>query len=374
MMTDRRHDIDWLRVIAIGLLLLYHITIIFQPWAMFLGFIRSNEQLEWLWKPMTMLNVWRIPLLFYISGMGVYFAIRKRSLLQLIMERSQRILIPFLFGMVAIVPLHFFIFQEYYNLPLSYVAHPGHLWFLGNIFIYVVLLSPLFFYLKKVENGRFRKMASAILANPLGPILISLLFVLEVGIVRPDLYELYVLTWHGFFLGLIAFFLGFLFVYCGPAFWETVLRWKWLYIGLAALLFAIRLYIFNTKAPGYLTAIESSMWIYGIFGLGYKYLNKPGHMLTYLSKAAYPVYIIHMIALYAGAALILPLAIPAFAKFLLVIVFTALFCYVVYEFLIRRIGILRPLFGLKRAPVEKPMVVGKLSFRLENKESKPKPG
>ena len=38
MKTARRHDIDWLRVITIALLLIYHIAIIFQPWAMFVGF------------------------------------------------------------------------------------------------------------------------------------------------------------------------------------------------------------------------------------------------------------------------------------------------------------------------------------------------
>ena len=149
MTTERRHDIDWLRVIAIGLLLIYHIAIIFQPWAMFIGFIRSDELMESLWKPMSMLNVWRIPLLFYVSGMGVYFAIRKRSWKELLLERSKRILLPFLFGIIAIVPLHFLIFQKYYHLPLGYYAHPAHLWFLGNIFAYVLILLPLFFYLKK---------------------------------------------------------------------------------------------------------------------------------------------------------------------------------------------------------------------------------
>ena len=64
MIVVRRHEIDWLRVIAIGLLLIYHIAIIFQPWAMLIGFIKSDEPVEALWIPMTMLNVWRIPLLF----------------------------------------------------------------------------------------------------------------------------------------------------------------------------------------------------------------------------------------------------------------------------------------------------------------------
>ncbi|WP_198416756.1 acyltransferase family protein [Marinilabilia rubra] len=126
MTKERRHDIDWLRVVAIGLLLIYHIAIIFQPWAMFIGFIRSDEPIENLWKLMTMLNIWRIPFLFYVSGMGLFFAMKKRNFRQLISERTKRILIPLIFGIVAIAPLHFLIFQKYYNLPLSYYPHVGH--------------------------------------------------------------------------------------------------------------------------------------------------------------------------------------------------------------------------------------------------------
>lgn len=84
--TNRRYDIDWLRVIAIGLLLIYHIAIGFQPWGVLIGFIQNNESLESTWIPMSMLNVWRIPLLFFVSGMGVCFAIRKRNWKQLLLE------------------------------------------------------------------------------------------------------------------------------------------------------------------------------------------------------------------------------------------------------------------------------------------------
>lgn len=347
MTTERRYDIDWLRVLAIGLLLIYHIAIVFQPWAMFVGFIKSNEPLEGLWKPMTMLNVWRIPLLFYVSGMGLFFAMRKRNLRQLLTERTQRILIPFIFGILAIAPLHFIIFQKYYHLPLGYYPHAGHLWFLGNIFIYVLLLAPLFLLLIKKEEGRFRKVLAGLMKNPLGPLLISVFFVLEAIVVKPQLFQVYAETWHGFFIGLLAFFFGFLAVYSGKAFWQTVSKWKWLYLGAAAILFTIRLLVFNTTSPGYLMAIESNCWIFGVFGLGYQYLNKPGAALTYLSQAAYPVYIIHMFALYAGALIILPLQILPMAQFILITVFTFTMCFLIYEFMIRRIEILKPLFGLK---------------------------
>ena len=347
MKSERRYDIDWLRVIAIGLLLIYHIAIIFQPWAMFIGFIRSDESLESLWKPMTLLNVWRIPLLFFVSGMGLYFATRKRNLKQLLLERTKRILLPFVFGIIAITPLHMFIFQKYYNMPLGYYAHQGHLWFLGNIFVYVLLLLPLCFYVKKHENGKLKKVLSALMSHPGGPFVITLFFVIEVILVKPQLFALYAETWHGFFNGLLAFTFGFLLVYTGKTFWQTILKWRWLYTGIAIVLYAIRFLVFETEAPGYLMAIESNCWIFGVFGFGYKYLNKPSKALTYLSQAVYPVYIIHMFVLYAGALLILPLEISPILQFIAITIFTVAVCFGLYELLIRRIGLLRPLFGLK---------------------------
>jgi glucan biosynthesis protein C len=100
----RRYDIDWLRVIAIGLLLIYHVAIGFQSWGGMIGFIATSKPWTALWTPMAMLNLWRIPLLFFVSGMGVYFAMQMRNWKQLITERTLRILLPFVFGMFAIVP------------------------------------------------------------------------------------------------------------------------------------------------------------------------------------------------------------------------------------------------------------------------------
>ncbi|MCF1422875.1 acyltransferase family protein [Mangrovimonas futianensis] len=347
MTTERRYDIDWLRVIAIGLLLIYHIAVIFQPWALFIGFIKSEDSLENLWTPMTMLNVWRIPFLFYVSGMGLYFAMRKRNWKALLLERSKRILLPFVFGFFAICPLHVYIFQDYYNMPLSYYPSRGHLWFLGNIFAYVVLLSPLFFYLKKHNQGHFKKVLAKWMSYAVGPLSVSIFFVIEVVLVQPTLFEMYALTWHGFFIGFLAFFFGFLFVYSGITFWQTVTKWKWFYFALAAFLFALRHTGFGNISSLSLTAIESNCWIFGIFGLGYQYLNNPSTILSYLSQAAYPVYIIHMFVLYACAWVILPLNLNPWIQFIGVTGFTFLICYLIYEFILRRIPILRPFFGLK---------------------------
>ncbi|MEL7003002.1 MAG: acyltransferase family protein [Bacteroidota bacterium] len=345
--TKRRHDIDWLRVIAIGLLLIYHIAIIFQPWGVLIGFVQSSEPMESLWIPMGMLNVWRIPLLFFVSGMGVCFAIKKRSWKQLIGERAKRILIPFLFGIACIVPLHILIWQSYYNQDLSYYPNPAHLWFLGNIFSYVLLLSPLFFYLVKREDSIIDRWLKEMYKHPLGLIPLMLVFILEVMLVRPEPYELYAMTWHGFFLGLIAFFFGFTFILYGNSFWPTVLKWRWLFLGMGLALYVTRFVYFEFEAPGYLTSIESNMWIFAVFGFGYKYLNRSNKALSYLSQAAYPIYIIHMAFLYLGGYFILPLSVGVFLKFILIVVFTFAGCFITYELIIRRVNFLRPLFGLK---------------------------
>lgn len=344
---NRRYDIDWLRVIAIGLLLIYHIGIGFQPWGLLIGFIQSGEALPSLWTPMTMLNVWRIPLLFFVSGMGVSFAMRKRNWLSLVKERTVRILVPFLFGMVAIVPLHVLILLDHYGQSLKYISNPGHLWFLGNIFVYVLVFSPIFFWLKNKPEHRVSKLVKRLFGSIWGLLLAIGIMVLEVLIVNPTPFELYAMTWHGFFMGLAAFFLGFCFVYSGEAFWKMMRKGKWIFLLLALGLYILRFLQFNTVAPGYLMSIESCLWIFSAFGLAYQYLNRPSKALTYLSQAAYPIYIIHMAMLYGASYLIFPTNLPIELQFILVVLITTGGCFIVYEFLIRRVWLLRPLFGLK---------------------------
>lgn len=343
---NRRYDIDWVRVIAIGLLLIYHVAIGFQPWGIMIGFITNEKPWASLWMPMTMLNIWRIPLLFFVSGMGVYFAIRQRNWKQLLMERAGRILLPFLFGMFFIFPLSSYIWQSYYQFDRSYSPNPGHLWFLGNIFVYVVILLPVFFYLKKNEEGKIVKGIKKIFGNPLGLLIVIAVFTAEVILVDPKPYELYVMTWHGFFLGLLAFFFGFCFVLSGDAFWNMILKWRWLFLVVAISLFIIRITQFQLNVPGYLLVAESDCWIFSVLAFGYKYLNRPSRILNYLSAAAYPVYILHMIFLFLGSSLLFPLDIEPPVKFVLTLIFTVAGCFMAYE-LIRRINILRPLFGLK---------------------------
>lgn len=350
LQTNRRYDIDWVRVIAIGLLLLYHAVIGFQPWGIMIGFIANQKTWDSLWIPMAMLNVWRIPLLSFVSGMGVYFAIKNRNWKQLIQERASRILLPFVFGMLVIVPIGTWIWQSYYKMDFTYrvlMYNPGHLWFLGNIFIYVVVGSPLFFYLKRNENGWLTRVIKITFSNPLGLLFVIAAFVTEVLLLRPSLFELYAVTWHGFVLGMLAFFFGFCFVLSGDGFWKMILKWRWLFVIVAASLYIYRLFQFQMHVPNYQLAIESIFWIISVFAFAYRYLNRPSKILDYLSQAAYPVYILHMIFLYTGSWLVFPLDFPAPVQFVMVLLFTLTGCFITYEFIVRRVNFVRPLFGLK---------------------------
>lgn len=347
-METRRYDIDWIRVIAIGLLLVYHVAIGFQPWGMLIGFITNDRPWPSLWVPMTLLNVWRIPLLFFVSGMGVYFALRRRNWAQLVKERAQRILLPFVFGMVSIVPVHIYLWQRYNGFEVNYVPGPGHLWFLGNLFCYTIILLPLFYYLKRNEGKQHPEWVARVCRTPLVLLPVYALFIAEVLIVVPVPFELYAMTWHGFAIGLLAFFCGFLFVWCGVPFWQMLFRWRWLFAAIAAGLFILRLAHVQSMAPTYLVAIESNSWILAVFAFGYRYLNRPSSALSYLSKAAYPVYIVHMMCLYLASMVVFPLPIAVPLQFTLVLLLTVVGCFALYELLIKRVRFLRVLFGLRR--------------------------
>jgi hypothetical protein len=116
------------------------------------------------------------------------------------------------------------------------------------------------------------------------------------------------------------------------------------------IVFALGLFLFRTfaglKNPLWLLVVESDCWIFAVLALGHKHLNHYSKALSYLSEAAYPVYILHMIFLFLGSLMMFPLNFPVQIKFFAVLIFTFAGCFGTFE-IIRRVTILRPLFGLK---------------------------
>jgi peptidoglycan/LPS O-acetylase OafA/YrhL len=300
---------------------------------------------------MALINVWRIPLLFFVSGMGVCFALRRRDWKQLLLDRAKRILLPLIFGSFLIVPIHVYIFQNYYDQAMAYTPSVGHLWFLANICIYVTQIIG-FAFLDKRYDYKIFNYVRKLLKRPYFIYLFIIPFILEAELVNPDYFATYVGTGHGFLLGMLAFFFGFFFVAIGVEFWNAAVKMRIASFIIAFALYIIRLLYFDLNAPHYLSSIESMSWIFAIFGFGNKYLNKPSKLLSQLSQAAYPVYIIHMIFLYWAAYIVLPFKLSLEINLILIIILSFIGCYFCYE-IIRRIGFLRPLFGLKslRKPV-----------------------
>ena len=66
---ERQHDIDWLRVLAFYILILFHVGMVFVPWEFH---IKNSETVSWVEGLMTWSNQWRLPLLFMISGIVLY--------------------------------------------------------------------------------------------------------------------------------------------------------------------------------------------------------------------------------------------------------------------------------------------------------------
>jgi len=124
-----------------------------------------------------------------------------------------------------------------------------------------------------------------------------------------------------------------------------LLRWRWALLVMAAGLFTVRLN--RTETPSWLLSVESTTWVLTVFAFGHRYLNHPGKALRYLSEAAYPVYILHMVFLYLGSLLVFRFPMGPPLQFGLVLIFTTGMSIVCYELIIRRLRIFRALFGLK---------------------------
>jgi peptidoglycan/LPS O-acetylase OafA/YrhL len=340
---QRRSDIDIIRIVAIALLIIYHICISFQPWGIFFQFIQNKESSNLIWIPMEMINIWRIPILFFISGMGVMFAARFRKQKQLIGDRTKRILLPLVFGIFTIVPIHNYIFQLHYSKPISYNPHMGHLWFLCNIYIYFILLW-LILFIKKFPKLNFIK---KITNHKLSIYLFALAYILESIILKPESFKLYLLPPHGFYLGLVAFFTGALLIKSGNKVWEYIHSLRYVNLIIAFGLYLYRFFIFEFKNTNYLTdSVESILWIFAILGFAYTYRNIKSKKISYLSRACYPIYIIHMICQYFISSLIFKLEINIYIKLSLTVILTFSLAFILYE-LIRRIKYFRILFGMK---------------------------
>ena len=364
----RRDYIDWLRVLAVLLLMLNHTACIFD---IFLPFYIENAQkskvLSYLF--LNGFEPWHMPLFFLLAGASTWFALSFRSAGEYVAERFKRLIIPFIFAQLVLVPPQSYIglrshkgytgsFWQFY--PRFFEMNPegiegytggytpGHLWFVPVLFILAMVALPGFLFLKSKRGQRLIGGLAALCARPGGLFLLVIPMLLMdrlpgVGPLNPFLY-------------LTVFVYGFILM-ADPHFTEAVDRHKAaaLILGLVTLATMIGVPALGIRLSPRLDAVlvafyrSFTAWccLVALLGYGRKYLNLSGKVLRYASEAAYPFYILHQTVIVLVGAVVVRWSIAVLPKFLIIAVASTIVSVLVYEVAIRHISVMRFLFGMK---------------------------
>ena len=222
----RRYDIDWLRVILFALLIWFHYAV-FSLGILFEseGDIEDNQPLFFI---VGVMHQWRLAALFVISGMGTAFAFKSRTWKVYIKERGIRLGVPLIF---TIYILFFGIFEPIKKTILLFTIFPGaddmpyaHLWFVYNLLIYSIILTPLFSHVRKNPDGRIINLVKYILKirYGLGLLLIPPLILALNGILFKPWEFGEVGMWWEFSRYLLYFLFGYLMIMSKDAYFSAL--------------------------------------------------------------------------------------------------------------------------------------------------------
>lgn len=100
----RRTDLDWLRVLAVLLLVPFHSALIFILDPHVVMYVKDGVNSSFLNRFAGWIHQFHMPLLFYVSGAATYFSLKKRENGQYIKERFLKLLIPTMSGLLIIIP------------------------------------------------------------------------------------------------------------------------------------------------------------------------------------------------------------------------------------------------------------------------------
>jgi peptidoglycan/LPS O-acetylase OafA/YrhL len=365
----RRSDLDWLRVIAFGLLILFHVGLVYAP---FDWHIHSRHTEAWLREGILLTGPWRLTLLFFISGAALKLMSSKLTAGRVLKARLARLIPPALFGVLVLVPPQAFIeavdkgswhrgffawcAQEFSPEGVASGVPVNHLWFVLYILVYSVLATAL------IASPRLQARLSSALGKGLSGLALLIAPIVYLTVARQSLFLHYGISnhlssdWYNHAVSLGAFLLGFL-VVGESGFWGAAIRWRWGALALASLALPTLMILEatpSTTPEPWLTSLvfSADQWaiIAAILGFGALHLqNRDGPQLRYLTQAVFPCYLAHQTILIGAVWLVRPLNLPALVEAPILITATIGGCFAVYEG-VRRINLIRPLWGLKPLP------------------------
>lgn len=369
--APRLHYIDWLRVLAVLLLFPFHVTRVFNASEPF--YVKAPDLSRVLDYTLWFVSTWHMQLLFFLAGASTFLAVRKRSGRQYVGERVTRLLLPFVFGFFVLIPPQTWYggrFNEGYEGSFWHYLTSGdflvynirdggdyfggfgigHLWFILVLFLISLIVLPLVVWARR-PGGQSRIQAlSRRLARPVW--WVAPPFLVLIGAALPEL-EL------DFFYNLAFFLLGFVALADG-AFAESAVRHRWvaLVAGAALGLFWVFSGDLRDSLPdpsleraglSLLGGLGTWLVLVGLVGLGKRHLDRPSSALRYLAEGSYPIYILHQTVIVVVAFYLVGLAIPTVAMWPLLLTVSVVGTFGLYE-LVRRVGVLRFLFGMRRRP------------------------
>jgi len=377
--NERLYYIDWIRVLAFAILILVHAGIPFVPFG--LPMIQNNETSEVLSLVIYFLHDFRLEVLFLVSGVGTYFAMRKLSSAGFIAERCKRLILPTVFACFTLMPLMIYFekmhvgdfsggFFEFFPEFFTNGAYPrgnfswGQMWFVVYLFCFVLIAQPLFRYFQSEKGINFLTVIQNKLCNGNNIYLMIIpFFLLEISL-RPhfpgarDLIH----DWASFSQWLLYFIVGYIFV-SAPRLFTLVetLRHRCL---LVALVFsALVMFLRTLPDLGYIESqinrdslfmsfilvAKTWCWVLTILGFAKRYLQRNSTILQYCNEAVYPIFILHFTVSVALSYWIVQCSadIGVWTKFGIVSLWTFVIIMATYHFVIRPFSLMRLLFGLK---------------------------
>jgi glucan biosynthesis protein C len=362
--SERRYDLDWLRVLGVLLLIPFHVALIFVFDPYTIMYIRDTVNSRTLAIVTGFIHMWHMPMLFMISGAATYLALGFRSAGGYVRERFLRLFVPLAFGLVTFIPFTIYLqhsdllslqegYLRFFKIDFNHLDGmngsftPAHLWFILYLFVFSLAGLPLLLYLRSEKGQRVIHALGGATQTPLSLIGwgIPLTLAAATGILG-DMNPLY------YFL---VFLYGFLMA-GDVRLQQTVnkLTWVLLAYGIFAAAINVALPISDYAAwtPQWLALgliYQMGRWALtlAVLGLGNRFLNRTNAVLRYASEAAMPFYLLHMTFSVVTGYFVIQLDAPVAVKYPLIVFAATGFTLLAYEFIVRRWNVTRWLFGMK---------------------------